>query len=53
MQQSIQSLAQIITPLIGGFVVARSYYAPMWLGFIFTTIAWAIFALRVKPKKEI
>ncbi|AFD05816.1 MFS transporter [Solitalea canadensis] len=53
MQQSIQSLAQIITPLIGGFVVARSYYAPMWLGFIFTTIAWAIFAMRVKPKKEI
>lgn len=53
MQQSIQSLAQIITPLIGGFVVAKSYYAPMWLGFIFTAIAWAIFALRVKPKTEL
>ncbi len=48
MQQSVQSLAQIITPFIGAWVVAKTFYAPMWIGAVVTFIAWLIFWYRVK-----
>ncbi len=43
MQQSVQSLAQIFPPIIGGFAVAFSLEFPMYLAAAACFLAWVIF----------
>lgn len=46
MQQSIQSLAQIFPPIIGGIAVAFSLEFPMYLAAGCCFVAWAIFVAK-------
>lgn len=50
MQQSVQSVAQMITPLIGAWMVSQSYYAPMYVGCIVCMIAWGLLYLHKKER---
>jgi DHA1 family tetracycline resistance protein-like MFS transporter len=56
MQQSVQSLAQLIPPIIGGFVVALTIDIPMWLAAACALLSWLVFIFgywkKHKPKKE-
>ena len=51
MQQSIQSLAQIVPPLIGGFAVAFSIEFPLYLAAGCTFLAWLIFIGKFRAGK--
>ncbi|GAB4418222.1 MAG: tetracycline resistance MFS efflux pump [Bacteroidia bacterium] len=43
MQQSVQSLAQMLPPLIGGYAVTMALALPMWLAAGSTLVCWIIF----------
>lgn len=51
MQQSVQSLAQIIPPLIGGFALSISASSPIWLASGSIFIAWLAFVVQFGLKK--
>lgn len=51
MQQSVQSLAQIIPPLIGGFALSISASSPIWLASISIFLAWLAFVVQFGLKK--
>lgn len=51
MQQSVQSLAQLISPLLGGVIVAISPQLQIWAAAVAMATAWALFYFMVyKPK---
>jgi len=55
MQQSVQSLAQLIPPIIGGFVVALTIDIPLWLAAACSLLSWLVFIFgywRKKRKKD-
>ncbi len=59
MQQSVQALAQIVPPLIGGVALNFSVSSPLWLGAAATLMAWLAFVLQfgirkvwVQPEKK-
>ena len=43
MQQSVQSLAQVVPPIAGGVIVSYSITSPMWLASLAVFLAWALF----------
>jgi MFS transporter, DHA1 family, tetracycline resistance protein len=43
MQQSVQSLAQIVPPIAGGVIVSYSITSPMWLASMAVLLAWLLF----------
>jgi MFS transporter, DHA1 family, tetracycline resistance protein len=51
MQQSIQSLAQIFPPIIGGFAVSFAIEFPMYLAAMCCFMAWAIFIGKFGKEK--
>lgn len=46
MQQSVQSLAQVIPPLIGGAALSISASSPIWLASISILLAWLAFIFQ-------
>jgi len=51
MQQSVQSLAQIIPPISGGLIISYSLTSPMWLAALCVFIGWGIFMWQFGRKK--
>lgn len=51
MQQSVQSLAQVIPPLIGGFALSLSASSPIWLASISIFLAWLAFVVQFGLKR--
>ena len=43
MQQSVQSLSQLLPPVIGGYVVSMALAFPLWLAAASTALAWLVF----------
>lgn len=46
MQQSVQSLAQIIPPIAGGLIVSYSITSPLWLASVAVFLGWLMFVLQ-------
>ncbi|MDP5168922.1 MAG: MFS transporter, partial [Bacteroidia bacterium] len=51
MQQSVQSLAQLISPFIGGAVLSFSAASPIWLAAASIFVAWLAFVTQFGLKK--
>ncbi len=51
MQQSVQSLAQVVPPIIGGFAVALTIDIPMWLAAVCSLVGWLVFFFGFWRKK--
>lgn len=51
MQQSVQSLAQIIPPMVGGLALSISASSPIWLASISVFLAWIAFVVQFGLKK--
>jgi DHA1 family tetracycline resistance protein-like MFS transporter len=49
-QQSVQAFVQMLTPLYAGVLVANSIHAPMWVGSIFSLIAWLVFMVKLNNR---
>ena len=52
MQQSVQSLAQLLPPIIGGFVVALTIDIPMWLAAGCALLSWLVFIFGYWKKSK-
>ncbi|TAE51456.1 MAG: MFS transporter [Bacteroidetes bacterium] len=50
MLQSVQSVAQIIALLLGGYMAGLFVSAPMWIAFGATMVAWLLFLFGYKRK---
>lgn len=51
MQQAVQSLAQVIPPLIGGVALSLSASSPIWLASISIFLAWLAFVVQFGLKR--
>lgn len=50
-QQSMQSVANMVPPIIGGFAVSFAVSFPIWLAAASVFLAWVVFMLGVYRKK--
>jgi DHA1 family tetracycline resistance protein-like MFS transporter len=51
-QQSMQSVANMVPPVIGGFAVSFAISFPIWLAALSTLLAWLVFMFGVRRKQQ-
>jgi len=50
--QSMQSLGQLIPPLIGGYLITINTTMPIWVGSGLVLVGWVVFVVFFGPKKS-